>query len=238
LTTLPSVQYDTSMKTAFHSLLIIISFVIAVIWQNTSLKDITIPAIGVLVFLYLITSSRKKAVEPASPLPSQGGPAGTKKNLASLILDKDAWNIFLLNTALLLLVFSTGGFQSPLYFLLYFVSFGLAFVLTPEVVFVFAGCLLLLFLPDAMKGEIGANLIRLGSLILLSPLAFFFGREFRERFRKDKEMETVRGENTESANRISADVSDLLNRDQNKLDSKDVAELDEILQEAEKLREK
>ncbi len=214
------------MKTAFHSLLIIFSFVIAVIWQNTSLKDITIPAIGVLVFLYLITSSRKKAVEPA----------GTNKNFAALILDKDAWNIFLLNTALLLLVFSTGGFQSPLYFLLYFVSFGLAFVLSPEVVFVFAGCLLLLFLPDAMKGEIGANLIRLGSLILLSPLAFFFGREFRERFRKDKEMETVREENTESANRISADVSDLLTRDQNKLDSKDVAELDEILQETDKLR--
>jgi len=87
-----------------------------------------------------------------------------------------------------------------------------------------------------MKGEIGANLIRLGSLILLSPLAFFFGREFRERFRKDKEMETVREENTESANRISADVSDLLTRDQNKLDSKDVAELDEILQETDKLR--
>lgn len=214
------------MKIAFHSLLIIFSFVIAVIWESSDLKAITIPAIGVLVFLYLITSGKKKAVQPA----------GMKKNLAALVLDKDAWNIFLLNTALLLLVFTTGGFQSALYFLLYFVSFGLAFVLSPEAVFVFAGCLLLLFLPEAMKGEVGANLIRLGSLILISPLAFFFGREFRERFRKDKEVEAVREESTESANRISADVSDLLTRDQDKLDPTDVSELDHILQEAEKLR--
>src|SRR3990167_7068610 len=70
------------------------------------------------ICFYLIVSFRKKGSKGFAP---RG----------------ESWTIFILNTVVLLLIISTGGFTSTLFFLLYFLVFGIAFVFEPPTVFVF-----------------------------------------------------------------------------------------------------
>lgn len=57
------------------------------------------------------------------------------------------WGIFLLNTVIFLLIFSTGSIDSGLFFLLYFLGFGIAFVFEPAVTFIFIVGTVFIFLP-------------------------------------------------------------------------------------------
>jgi hypothetical protein len=137
-------------------------------WENTILADYSIPLIGVLIFSFLIISARKKTVSVTNTL---------GKN--------DFLGVFVLTAGIFLLIFSTGEFNSPLFFLLYFLEFGLGFVFSPVSVFLFLIGTFVLFLPDALKNDVISNLFRLIPLLIISPLAFFFGKEFQEKDVKD-----------------------------------------------------
>src|SRR3989344_838698 len=120
------------MKLFIQSLVLIISFAIIYIWQKTPLSEYTIPALGFLVFLFILTSARKKKISAVGSF---------TKSESTLI--------FTLNTVIFLLIFSTGGFSSSLFFILYFLGFGIAFIFEPQTVFVFTLGAFLIFLPEA-----------------------------------------------------------------------------------------
>jgi len=101
------------------------------------------------------------------------------------------WGIFILNTVIFLLIFATGSLNSPLFFLLYFLGFGIAFVFEPAMTFVFALGAILIFIPDALKADTLVNLLKIGSLILISPLAFFFGLQYRANDQKTEAIEAL-----------------------------------------------
>ncbi len=149
------------MKLAWQFLLLASSFGFVFVWQQTPLSDYTIPMLGFLIFLFLILSARKHELNPMNALGNN-----------------ELMGIFILNSVIMLLIFSTGIFSSPLFFLLYFLEFGIAFVLEPTTVFFFFIGVVLVFLPDALKDDPMGNFIRLGSLGLISPLAFYFGKEY------------------------------------------------------------
>lgn len=196
------------MKILRQSLVIAGSFAIVFIWQNSFLSDYTIQALGFFIFLYIISSTRKKGTNALN----------------------GAWGIFALNTTIFLLIFATGEFTSTLFFLLYFLVFGIAFVFEPATVFVFVLGTALIFLPDIFKDDVSSNLIRVGSLALISPLAYFFGKEFRQREKEEEETDQASGI-------ITKDVQDIIKKNSRSLKPDEIEKLDDILEETEKLRE-
>lgn len=220
------------LKQAFF---LLSSFGVIFLWKESPLAEFTIPTLGFLVFLYLLLSSKKPLLwkKSQSVENRQEYSAGQNKKKA---FNKDEINIFILNTIVFLLIFSTGSLRSPLFFLLYFISFGIAFVLLPQIVFVFILGSILIFLPDALSNQTSSdtklileNLIKLASLGLISPLAYFFGREYQERIihqEQDKEVAEI----------ISNEAANVLNNEEDRLNEEDKEQLVDIIEESEKLK--
>lgn len=207
------------MKLILQALVLILSFVIVFIWEQTPLSGYTVQILAILVVLYLIVSARKKGV-------------------GFLTMGGDGpWGILILNTIVLLLIFATGSISSSLFFLLYFLGFGIAFVFEPPAIFVFIVGAVLVFLPDALKGDTLGNFLKIGSLLLISPLAYFFGREYRKSDKEEGDIESLEERTKEAADTISEDVEELVKNEKENLKQEDMEKLNEILEETDDLRE-
>lgn len=207
-----------SMKTLLHILVLILSFGLIFTWEQTGLSDYTVQGLGVLIICYiLITAIRRKR----NPQANWGGSA----------------DIFILNTAIFLLIDITNTISSPLFFLLYFLGFGITFIFEPVTVFVFAIGTIVIFLPEVLKNGSLESYIKLGSLLLISPLAFFFGQEYKARDEEQAEIEALEERSKDAADTIAENVEEVLENEKATLKPKDVEKMNEILEEAEDLRE-
>lgn len=200
------------MKLVWQSLTLALAFLGVWAWQNSPFSAYTIQVLGFLIFLSLLIAARRK-----------------RFGLSDLI-GANLLGIFSLTSVILLFIFSTGGLSSPLFFLLYFLAFGIAFVFEPATVFVLVVGALFLFLDQALAEDVMNNLIRLGSLALLSPLAFFFGREYRKEEEREEQIDNA-------THKIQKDVGEILENEKKSLKTEDVEKLDDILEETEKLKE-
>lgn len=206
------------MKLLLHGLVLLLSFGIVFVWEQTGLDVYTIQAVAALVVLYLlITFVRRKKNKDAN----FGGVS----------------DIFILNTAIFLLIYTTGNIYSPLYFLLYFLGFGITFIFEPATVFLFTIGAVLIFLPEAMTNGAIESYIKLGSLLLISPLAFFFGQEYRDRDKQEEAIEAMAERTKDAADTIAKDVEGVLKQEKDDLKQTTVEKLDEILEESDNLRE-
>lgn len=200
------------MKTFKESLVIAISFALVFIILNTILIDYIVPILGLLITfsaIYLVVKRRRRQGQDLF--------IGSYPEIASIII------------CLVLAVFITGGVQSNLFFLLYFLLFGIAFLFEPITVFVFVLGVGAAFLQDTLINDVFSNLIKLGSILLLSPIAFFFGKELKRR---------------ESQKRTIDEKTDIILEDARTLQSKkgtasdELEDIDEIIETATDLREK
>jgi len=207
------------MKFLLQAAVLILSFVIVFVWHNSSLADYTVSFLGILIVLYMVLSLRKRG----KGFLNMGG--------------EGPWGIFILNTVIFLLIFSTGSLNSPLFFLLYFLGFGIAFVFEPAMTFVFVLGAIMIFIPDALKTDTLVNLLKIGSLILISPLAFFFGREYRTNDQKEEEIEALEERSKDAADTISEDIEEIIKDEKANIKSEDLDKLNEVLEETEDLRE-
>lgn len=205
------------MKLLRHGLVLLVSFGIVFVWEQTGMDSYTIQAVAFLVVMYLLLSfiRRKK---------NQDGNFG------------GVTDIFILNTAIFLIIYTTGDINSPLYFLLYFLGFGITFIFEPATVFLFTIGAVLIFLPQALTNGAIESYIKLGSLLLISPLAFFFGQEYRDRDKQEAALEAMEEREKEAADTISKDVESVMKKESN-LKPEAIEKLDEILEETEDLRE-
>lgn len=206
------------MKVLEESLVLILSFIIVLAWSSVNFQTLTAPFLGLLVATYLILSLRKRG-----------------KGFITLGGD-GPWGIFILNTLIFVLVFATGSVNSPLFFLLYFLSFGISFVFEPATTFIFIIGALIILLPDAFRIDLTDNIIKLSSLVLISPLAYFFGKEYRNREKDEEEIVELEEGAKEAADTISEDVDEVLDDEKGILDKKDVEKLNDVLEETEELR--
>ena len=195
-----------------QSLGIITAFIFVFVWQMLGLEELTVPIIGVLALSYLLLSRRVKKADT--------------KNIATL----DEITISILSALVLILIVDTGGLTSPLFFLLYFIPFAICFVLLPETAIIYLGGMALLFLPTAFSGDVTNNIIKLGSIILITPLAYFFGKEY-------KIVKEHQQHDNETANRISNEAANVLKDQATTLPEKDKAQLADIIHERETLKE-
>ena len=205
------------MKRLEQLLTLVISFVVIFLWQITPLSTFTTPILGLLIALYLIVSGRKKG---KGFLTMGGGPFG----------------IFVLNTLIFLLIFTTDSINSPLFFLIYFLGFGIAFVFEPIMTFVFLIGAILVFVPDTLKGDVTQNVLKVGSMILISPLAYFFGKEYRKTEEDEENLEKLKERSKEAADTISEDIEEVIKEEKQNLKQKDMEKLNEVLEETEDLR--
>jgi len=198
-----------------HSLLILASFLLVFVWQNSDFSNFTVPFIGFLIFLFLLISVKNKKNL------NLGGP----------------YNFFILNTVVLLLIFSTGGFSSDLFFLIYFLLFAAAFIMNPKSVFIFPVGAIIIFWQDISQATTVANLIKIASIVLFSPVAYFFGIGFRRNEELDEDKFKADERKKDSADQISEDVEKVLESGKEKLEPKEIEKLDDILEETESLRD-
>jgi len=91
-----------------------------------------------------------------------------------------------LTAIVLLIVFSTGGAGSPMFFLVYFLMFGLAFVWEPQLVLNFSALLAPLLFFSTVNISQTQSLINLGSVFFIAPLSWFFGRQFLDNLTAQK----------------------------------------------------
>lgn len=206
------------MKLLQEFLILLLSFSTVYVLQLETMSSYIVPLIGLLIVLYLIFSLRK--------------------GFANIFtLDGNSiWVIFIINTVILLVIFGTGNISSSLFFLLYFLLFGIAFVFEPVSVFIFVLGSILVFLPDALLNDTLGNFIRLGSLALISPIAFFFGKEYRRNDEEEKKLESIEERTRDAADTIAHDVEQVLKRKKDNLEHEDLEQLNDILEETEDLR--
>ena len=203
------------MKFYKDSILLVASFLIVFIWQNSQFEAFTVPFIGFLVFMFLLISIKNKKNL------NLGGPV----------------NFFILNTILLLFIFSTGGISSNLFFLVYFLLFAAAFIMDPRSVFIIPVSIIVVFWSQIFEADVTANIIKMASLSILSPLAYFFGVQFSKNDKKDDEILKTKERAVSSAQNIAKDVGDVIESGKEKLSSKEVEKLNDVLEEAQDLRQ-
>lgn len=131
-------------------------------WLSTpALSAYTLQLVAVLVLLYLGSHSLRRRK-----------PKWFRRS--SITLD-----ITILTTMILLLVTETGSLASPLFFLCYFLLFGVAMLYEIEATLVLTGVFILyfLFLPTTSLGDL-AHLSELLALVMITPLAIFTGHQY------------------------------------------------------------
>ena len=77
-----------------------------------------------------------------------------------------------------LLVFATGGLNSPVFFLIYFSLFAIAFQNPPSTTLAYS-IILILLLSQSLNSQL--SLLPLFSLLFITPLAWFVGHQFLEK---------------------------------------------------------
>lgn len=207
------------MKFLWQSGLILVSFGFVFLWELSPLADFTIQILALFVAIFLGISLRNRRMDPTALMGNNG-----------------LWSIFLLNTIIMLLIFATGGLNSFLFFLIYFLGFAIAFVFEPLVVFVFMLSAICVFIPDIIRDDVYGNAIKAGSILLIGPLAYFFGREFRKEEQEEKELAKEQEKESEKADTIYDDVSKVLENERGKIDPEDAQILDDVLRQTDELR--
>ena len=224
------------MKILLHSVVLLISFGVIFAWEQGPFSGYTVQLLAIMIVIYLVVQFARRKIKKKDTLASFG--SAQDKDTAQ----DDAYlggipDVFTLNTAIFLLIYATGQMASWFFFLLYFLGFGITFIFEPATVFVFALGTIAIFVPEVIKngGSIGTY-IQLGSFLLISPLPYFFGREYRDREDEEQEIEKLEERSEEAGKTISQDVEEVIKNEKKNLKPEDVEKLNEILEETEDLR--
>lgn len=134
--------------------------------------------------------------------------------------------LFALTSIIVLTIALTSGLTSPLFFFLYFMLFLLAFMCTPVTIWVFLISILLYFIPETLNSLNLDTFIRLGSLALIAPIAYFVGAELNRRSLLNKRI-------TSKTNEIIQDAQNLKEETGNPEEKETI---NEIIEEAESLK--
>lgn len=160
------------LASAVHSSLLFLTIVLTYLWTtNPALSNYNLQLTAILSIYYFISRLL------------------IKKN--SQILNLESTLIF--TSIILLLIFSTGGLYSPLFFSLDILIFALALFVTPFQAGISALFISIVFIFTSHEINTTGT-INLFSLLLITPLAIIFGRKFIENQANQGKIEVL--ENT------------------------------------------
>ncbi|MGB9706942.1 MAG: hypothetical protein ACPLXP_02635 [Microgenomates group bacterium] len=179
------------IKFLLHSLFLLVSVVLAFFWTSSpALSAYTLQLIAVFVLLFFASQflTRKR---------------GRPENLT--IIDAVIFTMIVM-----LLVYSTGGLTSPLFFLIYFLMFGLALLFEPLITLSLAAAMILFFLITPTKQEPLTEVLQLFSLLLITPLALFFGSQYLKLLESEEKIKILREESEIMEEQIKKEETDVL----------------------------
>jgi len=187
-------------KFLLHSLFLLLAVVVAFFWTNSptlSLYTLQLIAIFILLFFanHFFFRRQKKSDQKAKTL------------IPRFNLSIDA---IVFTMVVMLLVYSTGGLTSPLFFLVYFLMFGLALLFEPLVTISLATAIILLFLITPTTQEPLTEVLQLFSLILITPLALFFGSQYLKLLESEEKIKILRQEGKILEEQIKKEETDTL----------------------------
>lgn len=160
-------------KEIIHALILVFAIVITFIFPKTNLAqyDLQITA-GLFVVLYLV----KKFV--------------IKQPVYSKLLESVIFTLVVMG-----IINSTGGLQSPFFFLSYFLLFSLSLILEPVISITTTLTLVVFFLLSIPPNQDFKTLLPIISLAFLTPFAMYLGQE-RVEIQKSKAENQNLQENT------------------------------------------
>ncbi|MDP3994775.1 MAG: hypothetical protein Q8P91_03010 [bacterium] len=157
-----------------HSLLLTMSVLIAYVWTYSQfLSEYTLQFIAVLVTGYFLTRFTLRKTGRVSARIMSG-------------LDMSVLTLIIFT-----LIFSTGALSSPLFFLLYFLLFGLSLLFEPgsSLFMVFISSFIFLIMPE--KKDLFSELLQLASLFMIVPLALIFGKQYIKLMQSELEVKSL-----------------------------------------------
>lgn len=106
-------------------------------------------------------------------------------SIAILILyfSKKTLSVHLIALLINIIIFATNGLNSPFFFLIYFLLFVIAFQ-NPATTTLSYSLFLVLILSQSLNSFV--SIISLSSLLLITPLAWFIGKQFLEKMKDDQ----------------------------------------------------
>lgn len=185
-------------KFLLHSLFLLLAVVVAFLWTNSpalSLYTLQLIAIFILLFFANHLFFRRQAKDKK------------KEAFPKLNLTFDA---IVFTMVVMLLVYSTGGLTSPLFFLVYFLMFGLALLFEPLVTVSLTAAIILLFLLAPTTQDPLTEVLQLFSLILITPLALFFGSQYLKVLESEEKIKILREEGKILEEQIKKEETDTL----------------------------
>jgi len=151
-----------------HSLILTVSVFFAFAWtKSETLTDYNLQLIAFLVIIY----------------------SGSRFFIRKTVIDMIA-----LSLAVFLLVFATGALSSPIFFLLYFLLFGLSLLFEPASSLFLVTLLTVLFLIIPTGKDLLHELLQLASLFMIVPLAVIFGKQYIKLRRNALEVKALESE--------------------------------------------
>lgn len=210
------------MKLFKQSAALMFACLVVLIITSTPLDSYKAPILGFLIIASVIGI----VIKQRSIKKNRSASSGQAGQQDQDILSGSSIEVAIITMSLLLIIFMTGGLTSNLFFLLYFLVFGMVFLFLPETVFVLVLGIEVLFFTSLGNGDLLSNLIRVGSVAFLSPIAYFFGREFQRREKLEQKINDTTGQ-------ILEDAQTLLSHTKN---DEAVDEIDDIIEKSNELR--
>jgi len=170
------------LKFALETIFLLVAVCLAFFWtSNPTLSYYTLQIITLFVLLFFGNQviGRKK------------------RSRTNLIIDAVVFTLIVF-----LLIGSTGGLTSPLFFLTYFLMFGLAILFEPLVTLSLALALIVLFFLTTKPENMLTEIVQLASLLMVTPLALFFSRQYINYLKDEEKIEIL----TEEENRLETEV--------------------------------
>lgn len=177
-------------KFLLHSLFLISAVVLAFFWTaNPFLSIYTLQLTAVFILLFFLNQFL----------------ARRRRGKINLTIDAVVFTM-----VVMLLVTSTGGLTSPLFFLIYFLMFGLALFFEPLITISLAMAMVLFFLISPSKQEPLTELFQLFSLLLITPLALFFGKQYLEVLKDEEKIKILEEEEKIAQEQIKTEETNVL----------------------------
>lgn len=145
-------------KEIIHSIILVFAIVFSFVLPKTALAqyDLQISA-GLFIVLYL----SKKYFVP--------------KNSSSRLIESVIFTLITLSV-----INTTGGTESPFFFLIYFLLFSLSLLLEPIISLTTTIALVIFFLISLPEGQGFKQILPIISLAFLTPFAMFMGEEYNQ----------------------------------------------------------
>jgi len=177
-------------KFLLHSLFLVVSVILAFFWTNNPhLSYYNLQLIAVFIIFFFINQ-----------VITRHHPHKINRTIDAAIF----------TMVVLLLVISTGGLNSPLFFLLYFLMFGLSLLFEPLITFSLSITMVLFFLFTPTEKELFKEILQLFSLILITPMAMFFGKQYLKLLRDEEKIKILEEEQNVIEEEIEREETNIL----------------------------